>query len=152
MKRCFILGIVGLLVVISSIPIVYGAEKNERLTPFTHSAFYLSLTEGFSLNWEFETNNNSFQATVRIDDSEGYYIYLATAEVEGSGTYIIPKDDTYYITLWNNDPSLITGYIRFSYNDPPLSISSFFPPLLMGIIAITVLIRCRSVVKRRRML
>jgi len=150
MKRYFFLGIVGFLIVISGIPIVNGAEKNEYLSPFTHSGFYLSLKEGFNLNWEFETYNNSFQATVRIDDSEGYFIYLATAEVEGSGVYIIPKDDSYYITLWNNDPSFIAGYIRFTYNEPPLSISSFIPLILIGIITITVFIRGISVVKGRR--
>ena len=149
MKKQAFLGVIGIFLLISGIPVVNGAEKDVYLSSFSHFGFYLSLEEGFDLDWEYETYNNSFLATVRIDDSEGSYTYLATTNVEGSGIYTIPKTDKYYITLWNQDPGMINGYIRFTYNEPPLSIPSFMPLLLMGIIALTVLLKCRNIVKKR---
>lgn len=130
LKKWFLIGIVGLLFFMPVIPSARGAEKNEYLDPFTFYGFHVSLKEGFSLNWEFETYNDAFQANVRIDDSEGHFTNLGNG-VAGSGVYLVPKDDSYFITLYNIDPGVISGYIRFSYNDPPRAISSFFPLIEM---------------------
>ena len=145
MKKYFLMGLLGLLIIIPSIPIVKGAEKDVYLNPFTHYGFYVSLPNGFTLNWEFETHNNSFLANVRIDDSEGHYSNLANGVEQGSGSYPITKDDSYYITLYNIDGNMISGYIRFTYNDPPLTISGFIPLLMIGIIGLLILITVRRI-------
>lgn len=136
MKKYLLMGVLSLLVIIPCISVVKGAEKDEYLGPYAWTNFAITLPEGFTLNWEYETYDNSFLATVRIDDPEGHFENLIIGEVSGSGSYSITKEGKHTITLLNSDS--IGGNIRFTYNEP--SISGFFPLLIIGIIGISVLI------------
>ena len=136
MKKYLLMGFLSLLVIIPCISVAKGAEKDVYLDPFAWTNFAVSLPEGFTLNWEFETYDNPFMASVRIDDPEGYFEILIFGEVSGSGIYSITKGGKYTITLFNSDS--VGGNIRFTYNEP--TISGFFPLLIIGIIGLSVLI------------
>lgn len=137
MKKHILLGVVMFLLALP-IPYVIGADRTEYLSPYAWTNFSLTLTEGFKLNWEFETYNSSFQALVRIDDPDGYFENLITAE-SGSGVYVTTKEGKYTITLLN--PGSVGGYIRFTYSEPTHAIPSFIPLLVIGIIITSVVIK-----------
>lgn len=130
------MGILSLLVIIPCISVARGAEKDVYLGIGGWTNFAVSLPEGFTLNWEFETYDSPFHASVRIDDPEGYFENLLIGEVSGSGTYLTTKQGEFTITLLNSD--IVGGNIRFTYNEP--TISGFFPLLIIGIIGLSVLI------------
>jgi hypothetical protein len=130
MKRCYAL-LVSILLIFLPIKFVQGAERTEYLSAFTWTNFSLTLPNNFNLNWEFETYNSSFQATVRIDDPDGYFQNLITA-VTGSGVYTTTKEGKYTITLLNSDS--VGGYILFTYNEPAQAIPGSIPLILVGII------------------
>jgi len=136
MKKYLLIGFLSLVVIIPCISVVKVAEKDAYLGPGTWTNIALTLTEGFTLNWEFETYDNPFLASVRIDDPEGYFEILIIGEVSGSGTYLTTKQGEFTITLLNSD--IVGGNIRFTYNEP--SISGFFPLIIIGIIGVSVLI------------
>lgn len=127
--------------------VVHGAERIEYLSPYSLKSFSLTLPESFNLNWEFETYNSTFQALVRIDDPDGYFENLITAE-SGSGLYVTTKEGKYMITLLNTGS--VGGYIHFTYNDPA-AIPGSIPLILIGIIGIFVVLKSHGfIVKRKR--
>jgi len=145
MKRHCALAVFILLLTLP-MTVVYGAERTEYLSPFAWVHISLNLPEGFNLNWEFETYNSAFQALVRIDDPDGYFENLITAE-SGSGTYVTTKGGKYTITLMN--AGSVGGYIHFTYNEP--AIPGFIPLILIGIIGIFVVFKSlRFITKRKR--
>ncbi len=128
--------------------LVHGAERTEYLSAFAWTNFSLTLPEGFNLNWEFETYNSSFQALVRIDDPDGYFENLITAE-SGSGVYVTTKEGKHTITLLN--PGTVGGYIHFTYNEPAPAIPGYIPLILIGIIGIFAVLKSHAfIVKRKR--
>lgn len=137
MKRNILLGAI-LLLLLFLFPVisVQAAEKTEYLSIGQWTQINLTLPQGFNLNWEFETYNNSFSALVRVDDPDGYYENLITAE-SGSGVYVTEKQGAYIITLLNAGSA--GGYIRFAYNEPLPVISGYLPLLILGIIGLWVL-------------
>jgi hypothetical protein len=137
MKRNILLGAILLLLLFLFPAIsVQAAEKTEFLSIGQWTQINLTLPQGFNLNWEFETYNNSFSALVRIDDLDGYYENLITAE-SGSGVYVAEKQGAYIITLLN--AGSVGGYIRFTYNEPLPIISGYLPLLILGIIGLWIL-------------
>ncbi len=140
MKRNILLGAILLLLLFLFPAInVQAAEKTEYLSNGQWTQINLTLPQGFNLNWEFETYNNSFPALVRIDDPDGYYENLITAE-SGSGVYIAEKQGAYIITLLN--AGSVGGYIRFTYNEPLPVISGYLPLLMCGYIIFYLLFGC----------
>jgi hypothetical protein len=136
MKKYLLMGFLSLLVIIPCISVAKGAEKDVYLSPMAWTNFAVTLPEGFTLNWEFETYDNPFLASVRIDDPEGYFENLIIGAVSGSGTHLTTKGGKHTITLLNSGS--VGGNIRFTYNEP--SISGFFPLIIIGIIGLSFLI------------
>jgi hypothetical protein len=145
MKKNCVLAVFILLLTLP-MTVVHGAERTEYLSPFAWTNFSLTLPEGFNFNWEFETYNSSFQALVRIDDPDGYFENLITAE-SGSGVYVTTKEGKYTITLLN--PGSVGGYIHFTYNDPA-AIPGSIPLILIGIIGIFVVLKSHGFIAKRK--
>lgn len=134
-KRTLLVGIVLLWFFLIPTTCVQAAEKTQYLSIGQWIQINLTLAQDFNLNWEFETYNNSFQALVRIDDPDGYYENLITAE-SGSGVYVAEKQGDYIITLLNC--GLGGGYIHFTYSEPLPAISGYLPLVIIGVIGMVM--------------